>query len=258
MGLSDGIFGKLQQATRGLQATGKQIDWLVQGVVGTDADVIKTENSIGVEVAADFFQTFAELKDEGYITYMSEIHNWLVENGAYKLDARFANPERQWHRHVVADNLLFAACLPGGYIIMSRDLIDVTKQDQNEVAFILAHETSHILLSHARKRAQKEFMVRMGTRVLPVASAGAAVFKTVAGGIARGLVENAYSQQSELEADTLAVEMLHKAGFDARGGIRHLERVREVIGKLKDIPAYYAQHPPIATRIQNMEQVLTT
>lgn len=256
MALSDGLFGKLQQTTRSLQATGKQLDWLLQGFVGSDADVIKTENSIGAEVAADFFQTYTQLDDPAYVSYVSEMHKWLVEKGAYPLDARYANPERQWHRHVVADEGLLGACLPGGYVIMSRDLVDFAKHDQNEVAFLLAHETSHILLSHARKRTQNEFMVRMGTRVLPVANVGAMLLKGVAGGFARSLVESAYAKDNELETDRLAVQIIRRAGFDPRGGIRHLERVREVFASRPEVPPYYAQHPPAETRIANMEKVI--
>lgn len=260
MSFSDKLFGPFERASRDLESTGRQLDWLLQGLAGNETEAIRSENAVGNELAQQFFETFPQLENDEYANYISRIHNWLLEKGVHRLDSRFAAPERKWHVHVVETDSLLGACLPGGYIFMSQALIDYSKQDQNEVAFILAHETSHVLLAHARKRTQKLMAMRVGTSAIPGITVGRAIFARIASGIVANLVDSAYSKGDEFEADQMAVRICRRAGFDPRGGIRSLERIRDEFGDLSELPVvkYFTQHPPIDKRVETMEKAITS
>lgn len=103
-----------------------------------------------------------------------------------------------------------AFSMVGGYIYVSRAMVDLTSTDA-EVAAVLGHEMAHVLLQHALLRdvvAQAE-----GTPQ------------------EKALALEELSRALELEADALSIEWLWGAGYDPMAQARLLERMSAAMAK---------------------------
>lgn len=56
-----------------------------------------------------------------------------------------------WHVVVVSTDKAEAFAFPGGQIFLSEGLIEQMRLSEPEIAFVLAHEVSHVLLQHERQ-----------------------------------------------------------------------------------------------------------
>jgi len=145
-----------------------------------------------------------------------------------------------------------AFSLPGGYNYIFKDLIDIL--DDDELAFVLAHEVGHIVSRHHMKRLQSA----MGYNFLLAASGAATRDPEFVQGLsfALGQMMVAWSRADELNADSLAVKYCKQAGFDPLAGIRAQEKLYAE-GKKKIRPfSYFRTHPYHAQRIRAIKETL--
>lgn len=148
--------------------------------------------------------------------------------------------------------IINAFSLPGGYIYIFKDLLDIL--DENQLAFVLAHEMAHIVSRHHVKRLQ----AAMGYNLLLVASTAAPSDDNFSGGLSFALAQimSAHSREDEFNADNLAVKYAKKAGYQPEAGLEVLEKLYQ---KNKDNIrplSYFQTHPYPAQRIANIKQRL--
>jgi len=149
-------------------------------------------------------------------------------------------------------NQINAFALPGGYIYIFKELFDLLDDDQ--LAFVLAHETAHIVSRHSIKRLQ----TAMGYNLLIVASSGATRNSKFTQGLSFALAQilMGYSRDDELNADELAVKYCQLAGFKATAGIEVQEKLYKE-NKLKFRPlSYFKTHPYTDQRIRRIKETL--
>jgi predicted Zn-dependent protease len=148
-----------------------------------------------------------------------------------------------------------AFAVPGGSIFITRPLIDLCDGDPHRIAGVLGHELIHIDRRHAIRSLAATMAVRAGFRVVPLARG--IILSRLAGGM-ESLLAQGYRQDQELEADLLGSRVARLAGFDPRGLIALLERVRAAApgpeGALAEVLQYFQSHPPIALRIEKLRQ----
>jgi predicted Zn-dependent protease len=145
-----------------------------------------------------------------------------------------------------------AFSLPGGYSYIFKDLLDLLNDD--ELAFVLAHEIAHIVSRHHIKRLQ----AAMGYNLVLVASTQANSDPGFAQGVSFALAQMmvAYSRNDELNADELAVKYTQAAGFDPMAGITLIEKIYDE-GKKKIRPlSYFRTHPYRSQRIRRIKERL--
>ncbi|MBN2119902.1 MAG: M48 family metalloprotease [Candidatus Omnitrophica bacterium] len=149
-----------------------------------------------------------------------------------------------------------AASLPGGYIYVYRGLLDMLDND-DQIAFVLAHEIGHIVARHHIKKLQ----AALGYNFLLLAASQVPSSGNISG--AQGVdlifatIMSEYSQEDELLADELAVKYTEKAGFDPKEGINVLNKLREKNREEKPRPiSYFRTHPYISQRIRSIKQLL--
>ena len=145
-----------------------------------------------------------------------------------------------------------AFALPGGYIYIFKELFDLLDDDQ--LAFVLAHETAHIVSRHSIKRLQ----AAMGYNLLVVASAGTSRDPKFTQGLSFALAQilMGYSREDELNADELAVRYCQSAGFNAAAGIEVQEKLYEHNKKKLRPLSYFKTHPYIDQRIRRIKEML--
>ncbi len=145
-----------------------------------------------------------------------------------------------------------AFSLPGGYIYIFKDLLDML--DEEELAFVLAHEVGHVVSRHHIKRLQ----AAMGYNLLTLASVGASADPEFTKGLSFALAQIivAHSRKDEFNADELAVKYTKRAGYDPKAGIELLEKLyQEHKDKIRPL-SYFRTHPFTAQRIRHIKESL--
>ncbi|AWM86487.1 M48 family metallopeptidase [Microvirga sp. 17 mud 1-3] len=149
---------------------------------------------------------------------------------------------------VVDSSVPNAITLPGGRIYLFRALLD-RAETPDEIAGVLAHE-----IGHARHRDSLRKLIQAGgTSYLfgllfgDVTGGGALVLAS------RMLVDNAYSREAEMAADTFAGETMTALGRPA-GAMAHL--LKRIEGNESRIPAFLSTHPVTDRRLSALERLV--
>lgn len=138
-----------------------------------------------------------------------------------------------------------AFALPGGRFFLLSGLLDKA-QDPDEVAGILAHELGH--LKHRDNLRQlihnggSSFLI--GLLFGDITGAGAAIFAS------RAVVSASYSRDAEEDADTFAIEIMHKLGRPTRPMGELMFRITGKEGDKR--PSVLASHPLTENRLARM------
>ncbi|WP_139412473.1 M48 family metalloprotease [Bartonella mastomydis] len=145
-----------------------------------------------------------------------------------------------------------AFALPNGSIYITRGMLALAN-DSSEVAAILAHEMAHIRANHGILRLQKEAQLKTTNRMSP------RLFSSI--GKNHNPIHNKqqlaqFSRNQELEADSLALEILQQAGYDPFASPRFLQTM-EAYGAFQNISGtpnasldFLASHPTTPQRIR--------
>ena len=108
-----------------------------------------------------------------------------------------------------------ALAFPGGTIIMTDQLIELTKSD-DQIAGVMAHEIAHINEQHSLKQLVRGSIISFAAAMIigDVSSTSATILAAPS-----LLLELNYSRQFEIEADRAAAEYLgcNKAALDSMG-----------------------------------------
>jgi predicted Zn-dependent protease len=145
-----------------------------------------------------------------------------------------------------------AFSLPGGYIYVTRGLLDYV-QAENELAAVIAHEIGHIAARHALNRFSLELrskeMWASVSRTLPDL-AGAKLeqaFQTMGMPLV-GILALRYDRANEREADLLAFYNLIRSGWNPAGEINYLGRIPPPGGQPDPFADWRLAHPDDAER----------
>lgn len=138
-----------------------------------------------------------------------------------------------------------AFALPGGRVYLFNGLLRKA-ENVDEIAGVLAHELGH--LKH--RDSVREMIHNGGSSFLigllfgDVTGAGAVVFAS------RTLVTASYSRDAEQNADTFAIDVMHRLGRPTRP---MGELMFRVTGKQGDkLPSFLGSHPLTEDRLQRM------
>ena len=131
---------------------------------------------------------------------------------------------------------------------MSRSLIDFCEGSVDEVAFVIAHESAHVVRRHTWDRMIQQSALR------------AASFAAARAGILSGwvrhqglpMLRSAHSKDFEFEADQDAVGLLRAAGYDPNAAISFLKRIERLGVDPELLGEYLASHPAPEERISKL------
>jgi predicted Zn-dependent protease len=150
-----------------------------------------------------------------------------------------------------------AFAVPGGKVFVNSGLI-LLVDNEDELAGVMAHEIGHVVARHIAKRSEKGLK-------LSLATLGALLAGILLGGQAVGAIATTtlaasetaalkYSRDDEDEADYLGLKFMDRSGYDRRGMITMLKKLRRMQGPAaSDPPAYLLTHPAIEERAANLE-----
>ena len=216
--------------------------WIWRSLTGTEEEIVSAEYQVGRDLAE-------ELTSQITISEDSDARQLISQTGE-KLAAWVAKKYRKFDFRVIHEGKPNAFALPGGFIFITESLIELCGKDTDAIAFVLAHEMAHVIRGHAIDRLITSSAINVASRTAATRGAVGAWVKRV--GI--GFVESAYSQDTEIEADTLGARLMKAAGYDADGPVRLFERLAKITDEeqLSLLSEYFSTHPKLAVRIQNI------
>ena len=148
-----------------------------------------------------------------------------------------------------------AFALPGGYVYINVALLNML-HSKDEIAAVLAHEISHIVLRHSILKLQEAIGTQALLAILVTKASDVITVRRSQAALALMLL--AYSKEREFEADRLGLKYLIKAGYNPQAMIEVLNKLKEYEFK-SPIGFYHMRtHPYIDERIQAIKEELET
>src|SRR5262245_4761014 len=112
---------------------------------------------LGQEAAQQVQKELPLLNDPSVEEYLAGIGQRLVR----AIPAEYQHPEFRYTFRVVNQKEINAFALPGGPMFVNRGMIEAA-HDEGEVAGVMAHELSHVVLRHGTAQASKATKYEIG------------------------------------------------------------------------------------------------
>ncbi len=193
------------------------------------------EKAIGGYFAREFAAPYGTETDPLLASYVGRIGGDVARESHRKdITCRFV---------IVGSDTANAFALPGGYIMVTRGLLDSIDSD-DELAAILAHETGHVAKRHATQQIGFNLGFTVLRRVLPQKTLGRngdtllAVYS-----ILRSLNK---SREHEAQADAEGIDFAYAAGYDPGGLVQFFDGIGGYSNRIEE---YFATHPSPEKRI---------
>src|SRR4026208_1674598 len=122
---------------------------------------------LGREAAAEVRKELPIIRDEVIADYLDRLGQQLVA----ATPAEFKQPAFQYSFTPVNLKDINAFALPGGPMFVNRGMFDAAK-GEGEVAGVMAHELSHVVLRHGTANATKAQGFQLGAIAGAIAGAG--------------------------------------------------------------------------------------
>jgi beta-barrel assembly-enhancing protease len=212
----------------------------------------KQDVELGREAAAEVRKKYPIIKDERIARYLTTLGDRLVAAAPPELN------ESVYEYSFTPVNLkdINAFALPGGPMFVQRGMFDAAASE-GEVAGVMAHELSHVLLRHGTANATKAQNPWLQIGQIAGAVGGAVVGGAAGSAIATGSQFGAgtlllrYSRDYEKQADLLGAQIMARAGYDPRALARMFETIeRESKNSGGNGPQWMNSHPDPGNRTQ--------
>src|SRR6266850_895384 len=201
---------------------------------------------LGQEASAQVMKELPMLNDPSVEEYVNGIGQRLVT----AIPPEFRHPEFHYTFRVVNQKEINAFALPGGPMYLNRGMIEAA-HNEGEVAGVMAHEMSHVMLRHGTAQATKGEKFQIG------AIAGQ-ILGAVVGGTAGSIIANGsnlglstyfmkFSREYESQADLNGSHIMATAGYDPR----HMaEMFKTIEAQGGSGPEFLSDHPNPGNRYQ--------
>jgi len=211
---------------------------------------VSDDVKLGQEAAAQVQKEMPLLNDASIDEYVAGIGQRLVR----VIPAEYQHPEFRYTFRVVNQKEINAFALPGGPMFLNRGMIEAAR-DEGEIAGVMAHEMSHVMLRHGTAQATKGEKFQIG------AIAGQ-VLGAIVGGTAGSIIANGsnlglstyfmkFSREYESQADILGVQLMARAGYNPQSMANMFKTLAAQGG---GGPEFLSDHPNPGNREQRIAQ----
>jgi predicted Zn-dependent protease len=202
---------------------------------------------IGREAADEVRKQYPVINDGQLNDYLSGLGHRLVNAAPPEL----RQPAFEYSFTPVNLKEINAFALPGGPMFVNRGMLQAAATE-GEVAGVMAHELSHVLLRHGTANATKAQGFQIGAIAGAIAGAviGGTVGEVVSQGSQFGLGTwmLKYSREYEKQADLLGAQIMARAGYDPRDLAHMFETIEKQGGS--GGPQFMSSHPNPGNRTQ--------
>jgi len=207
----------------------------------------------GRQAADEIRKQYPVITDEAITSYTARLGDRLVDASPPTLNRK----EFRYSFTPVNVKDINAFALPGGPMFINRGMFEAAEKE-GEVAGVMAHELSHVLLRHGTANATKAQnpWLQLGQ------IAGMIGGEMVGGGLG-GLIQQGtgfglgtlmlrYSRDFEKQADILGTQIMARAGYDPRDLARMFETIEKRSGG--GGPQWLSSHPNPGNRTAYINQ----
>ena len=198
------------------------------------------EIQIGREVERQLAQKPGFVDDPGLTQNLNDL--------GHRLAAVSERPGLPWTYHILRDSSVNAIAAPGGYIFATRGLFGFVKS-QDELAFVIGHETTHVAHRHAVDLAKRDMEVQFGAIILTQVLFGGGWPAYILSQVGRQMIDAKFSRDKEFEADHYGVIYARKIGYDPTQSIVFFERLRTQEKSQPGLTKAFENHPNTPARI---------
>jgi hypothetical protein len=195
---------------------------------------------LGQQAAKEVEKQMPLLRDDGIQSFVERIGRRLVQVMPSEMEHR----EFRYSFKAINVRDINAFALPGGPMYVNRGMIQAAAVE-GEVAGVMAHELSHVILRHGTAGATRQQPFEIGAIAGAIAGAiiGGNVGQVVAQGTQFGLGTYflRYSREYEKQADLLGVQLMARAGYDPLD-LMHMFQTIEKQGSGGG-PQFMSDHP---------------
>ncbi len=211
------------------------------------------DNILGKENAAllNFQKEFSTDADQ--VDYLRQVGR--------RLELQLDEHPFHYRFYLVKDEVPSSYSLPGGYVYITTGLIPVL-QNEDELAYILAHEMMHAQMRHHIKRCEQGVIpdvVAIPGNLLTTANRKLGTLVNAPINKYEAIVFHSYGRKFENDADKEGIALMAKAGYDPHAMFSALDRISKYIEissqEVKD-RSFFAEHPQVADRIQAVDKTL--
>jgi predicted Zn-dependent protease len=203
------------------------------------------EIQMGREAAASVRSTLGFVDDQSLQAYVQQIG---------KREAAISQrPNLPWEFHVVDDPSPNAFALPGGFIYVTRGMMNLMTSEAQLVG-VLGHEIGHVTARDSVNQLSKQQLAQLGLGLGGIFFPQVRPFGSLAGA-GLDLLFLKYSRDDEREADELGFEYMRKRGYD----VSELAGVFEALDRAADeqqqsaLPNWLSTHPAPAERVKTLQ-----
>jgi hypothetical protein len=227
---------------------------LVSALAGAQTKITPPKNSytpaqdvqLGREAAAEVRKQLPILSDDSVSSYLEDIGKRLTAT----VPGELRQPEFRYTFEPVNVREINAFALPGGPMFVNRGMIEAAKTE-GEVAGVMAHELSHVILRHGTAQASKAQKYQIGQ------VAGAVLGAIVGGGWGQIISQGSqfglgtaflrFSREYEKQADLLGSQIMARAGYDPRDMANMFKTLEKEGGP--GGPQWMSDHPNPGNRV---------
>jgi Zn-dependent protease with chaperone function len=195
---------------------------------------------LGRQAAQEVEQQLPLLRDEDIQDYVEDVGERLER----AIPENLRHPEFDYTFEVMNLREINAFALPGGPTYYHRGMLQAAKTE-GEIAGVMAHELSHVVLRHGTAQATKATPYQIGAVAGQILGAiiGGTTGNVVAQGTQFGLGAAflRYSREYEKQADILGAQIMARAGYDPRDMASMFDTI-EKQGSARG-PEWLSNHP---------------
>jgi hypothetical protein len=180
------------------------------------------------------------MRDDAVSSYLEDIGRRL----AAAIPADMRHPEFRYTFEPVNVREINAFALPGGPMFVNRGMIEAA-HSEGEVAGVMAHELSHVVLRHGTAQASKAAKYEIGQ------AAGAVLGAIIGGGWGQVISQGTqfglgtaflrFSREYERQADIMGAQIMARAGYDPRDMASMFKTIEKQGGS--GGPQWLSDHP---------------
>jgi len=235
------IFEKLGRSLGSVINKGK---WFYQSAFGSEKEALQAELRVSRDLVRKLKNEIKILDQSAGQMTLERIGNSLVE--------QLGETKREFRFYLIESRDVNGFALPGGLVFVTSGLFQKIKNNDDEIAFVLGHEMSHINFHHLMNRIIANYSIQTITRLLRPGG----TFGALASEIISTLLRSGFSQENEFEADKAAVLLMSRANFNPSASLSLLQKLQSSNEPHLQFHHYFSTHPPVEARVQALTPLI--
>jgi hypothetical protein len=160
----------------------------------------------------------------------------------------------KYHFYIVNTDMVNAFALPGGYVFVTRGLMNFIEND-DELAAVLGHELAHVARRHSVVEYKKSMKAMLANFLILLLTRDPNL--VIASEMYQQGRTEMWGRHAEIEADTYGTEYVVSAGYDPSALMNFFNKLDRLEQHSPPIfEGYFDVHPPTKDRIRIVKDYL--